>query len=277
MIEVGAGFRFDIAEGIEAEIGKFDVLEFLVDQYLEADAYNRRRAEAIARQVPSVLHGVRLSLGSASLPDAAYLDRVETVRERLSARHYSEHVAFSRMADGELDELIPIPLTEESLENLVRNIEFVQKHLGRPMLIENVPKILAYEESTIPEAEFLNRACAGTGAKLLLDVENAYADEANWGRSAGMFVSSLWSDHVAALHVSGGRWTAGVYIDDHANDMPDPVLDLLDRAWGALGGRMVIVERDGGYETVGALLSEMARVRQRARAFEARGSHVSAA
>jgi uncharacterized protein (UPF0276 family) len=68
---------------------------------------------------------------------------------------------------------------------------------------------------------------------------------------------------VKALHVAGGEWRGKDYVDDHAHDIPDPVLDLLSEAAQLYQASDIIVERDGNYTDVGVLLSEVARVRDR--------------
>jgi uncharacterized protein (UPF0276 family) len=262
-IPVGVGLRLDLIDDIEARLAAFDVVEILVDQYLDATAYERRRVEEICRHVPAVVHGVRLSLGTTEAPDAHYLDRVAAVIDRLGALHYSEHVAFCRAGGMEVDELLPVPLNEASLDTMSRNVEVMRKRIDCPLLLENVPSAFVYGDSTLSYGEFADRLCRRTGSKLLLDLENAYSDEVNWGNSAAAFVGSLAPGSVAAIHLAGGTWHGTEYVDDHSADAPEPVLALVTDALAKSADPMIIVERDRGYDGLATFEREVRRVRDR--------------
>jgi len=276
MPAVGIGFRFDIAEEIEANLPEFDLLEVIVDQYLGATEVERRRIDALAGQIPTVVHGLRLSLGSIDPPDPAYVDRVLQAVDKLGARHYSEHLAFTRAEGLEIDVLLPIPLSEAFLDVVTRNVLSVRKRIACPMLIENVPTAFRYADSTMSEAEFLNRLCDRTGIELLLDVENAYADEENWATNADTFVDSLDIGKVACLHVAGGARRGAEYIDDHAHDVPERVLDLLAVTQAKHNVPTIILERDGGYEGLEALVRDLTRIRSRIAGGQIAGAHAFA-
>lgn len=263
MPSVGIGLRLDIIEDIEARLPCFDVLEVIADHYLDTTVRNRRRIEALAKRVPLVLHGLRLSLGSSEMPEDEYLEAVARVADRLGARFYSEHLAFTHSGGLEVDELLPIPFNEESLEVVSRNISYAQRKIGCPLLIENIPKAFEYTSSSMGEASFMNRVCEITGAKVLLDLENAYADQMNWGRDAAGFSRAIDCGHVMAIHLAGGKLHGHEYVDDHSHDIPRGVLELLDEAIARHRGAVIIVERDGEYENASLLEAEVGRVRSR--------------
>jgi len=276
MPAIGIGFRFDIGEEIETNLPEFDLLEVIVDQYLDATEVERRRIEALTGRIPMVVHGLRLSLGSIEPPDPAYLDRVSQAIERLGARHYSEHLAFTRAEGLEIDVLLPIPLSEAFLDVVTRNVLSVRKRIACPMLIENVPTAFRYADSTMSEAEFLNRLCDRTGIKLLLDIENAYADEENWATNAETLVDSIDVGKVACLHVAGGARRGAEYFDDHAHDVPERVLDLLAVTLVKHDVPTIILERDGGYEGLEALVRDLMRIRSRIVGDQIVGAHAFA-
>ncbi len=259
---VGVAFRFDIAADIEAHLERFDVIEFMVDHYLRAGSYGRHRAEAIAARTPSVAHGIRMSLGTPELPDSAYVDSVGLALDRLGAVYLSEHLAFTRAGNIEVDQLISVPLNEETLETVIENVRFVQSRIGCPLLIENVPSTLHYTDSIWSECEFLNALHRETGIQVLLDIENAYANEVNgWGEARGL-IDGLAPGTVRSLRLAGGEWRNGIYVDTHAQDIPQRVLELMVVAWGRHCPREVIIERDGNYKGVSTLMSEVDRIRQ---------------
>ncbi len=114
-----------------------------------------RQLEAIRRDYPIALHSVGLSLGSADGIDAAHLERVRQVAERVAPGLVSDHLSWSASEGTYLGDLLPLPLTEEALHIVCRSVERFQDHLKCRVLVENPSSYLRYRHSTIPEWEFL--------------------------------------------------------------------------------------------------------------------------
>jgi uncharacterized protein (UPF0276 family) len=83
----------------------------------------------------------------------------------------SEHLAWGAVDHDFLADLLPLPLTEESLAVVCRNVDIVQTTLGRRILMENPSTYLQFRHSTIPEPEFLAAMVARTGCGLICDVK----------------------------------------------------------------------------------------------------------
>jgi hypothetical protein len=75
---------------------------------------------------PISLHGVGLSLGSAEGLDPAHLERIRTVAERVEPGLMSEHIAWSVVGGTYLADLLPLPMTEESLAVVCSHVDQVQ-------------------------------------------------------------------------------------------------------------------------------------------------------
>jgi len=118
--------------------------------------------DAIRRDYPVSLHGTGLSLGSAEGLDPAHLARVRELVERAGPGLVSEHLSFSVAAGNYLADLLPLPLTEEALEIVCRNVAQVQDHLNRRILVENPSTYLQFRHSTIPDWEFLAQVAKRT-------------------------------------------------------------------------------------------------------------------
>ncbi len=87
--------------------------------------------EAVRRDWPVTLHGVGLSLGSAEGLDAGHLARLAALAARIEPGLISEHVAWSVAGGTYLADLLPLPMTEEALDVVCRNVETMQSALGR--------------------------------------------------------------------------------------------------------------------------------------------------
>src|SRR5439155_3034665 len=111
--------------------------------------------EAIRRDYPIALHGVALSLGAAEGIDERHLRRLGQLADRIDAGLVSEHLAWTASGGVHFPDLLPLPLNEESLAIVCRNIDHSQQFLGRQLLLENPSSYLRFRHSTITEWEFM--------------------------------------------------------------------------------------------------------------------------
>ena len=166
--------------------------------FLEVHAENhmgggRRSAvlECARAHYPISIHGVGLSLGSVEPVDGVHLDWFAELVRAVDPILVSEHVAWCRQGGVYLNDLLPLPYTEEALDVLVRNIDRVQGRLKQPILMENPSTYLAFTHSTISEGAFLAEMARRSGCGLLLDVNNLYVNERNHGVPARAAMAAL--------------------------------------------------------------------------------------
>ena len=93
--------------------------------------------ERLRRDGALSLHGVGLSLGSADGPDRTHLARLADLVERLEPALVSEHLSWSIVDGVFLNDLLPLPYTQEALDLTADHIHEVQDWLRRPVLSEN--------------------------------------------------------------------------------------------------------------------------------------------
>ena len=209
------------------------------------------------------VHGVGLSLGSATGIDPAHLARLKAVCDRFQPKLVSEHLAWC-IADGVyLNDLLPVPHDEEALRILARNIDLAQSTLGRQILIENLSTYVGFAKSTMNEAEFLAELVRRTGCGLLLDVNNVYVSAHNAGFDADAWIASLPGEAIGEIHVAGHSRNetpdGPVLIDDHGSLVAPDVWGLYARAINRFGRRPTLVEWDFGIPTLDVLLGEAMR------------------
>ena len=217
----------------------------------------------LRRDYPVSLHGVGLSLGSAGDLDARHLDQLAALVERIEPALVSEHVSWS-VADGRyLNDLLPLPYTEEALGVLVDHIDDVQTRLGREIAIENPSTYLQLDGAEMDEATFVAEAVRGSGCRLLLDVNNVYVSARNHGFDAHAYLDAMPAERVAEIHLAGHtlKSIGGVElrIDDHASPVPDAVWELYRRTIGRIGPRPTLIEWDAEIPALDTLLAEAAK------------------
>jgi uncharacterized protein (UPF0276 family) len=166
--------------------------------------------EAVRTDYPVSLHSVGLSLGSAQGVDGRHLARVVTLAERLDPGLMSEHLAWGAVDHDFLADLLPLPLTEESLDVVCHNVDTVQTALRRRILMENPSTYLQFKHSTIPEPEFLAALAARTGCGLICDVNNIFVSATNHGWDAAQYLRSLPAEAIGEFHLGGHSAAAAV-------------------------------------------------------------------
>ena len=219
--------------------------------------------DAIRRDFPISLHGVGLSLGSAEGLDAAHIERIRKVAERIEPGLMSEHIAWSMVDGTYLADLLPLPMTEEALAVVCRHVDQVQSALKRRILVENPSTYLRFAHSTIPEWEFMAAVAARTGCGILCDVNNIYVSAHNHGWDAAAYLAALPGVAVGEIHLAGHSVRAladgsTVRIDDHASRVIADVWALYRIALARFGSVPTLIEWDNDIPSLYVLLGEAA-------------------
>src|SRR5450432_1883105 len=167
-VHAGIGLRFPHHRIVAETRPDIAWLEVHTENYMGGGT-PLRYLDAIRRDYPISLHGVGLSLGSAEGLDTAHLERIRVVAERVEPGHMSEHIAWSVVGGTYLADLLPLPMTDESLAVVCRHVDQVQSRMRRRILVENPSTYLRFRHSTIPEWEFMAAVAARTGCGILCD------------------------------------------------------------------------------------------------------------
>jgi hypothetical protein len=111
--------------------------------------------------------------------------------------------------DAYLNDLLPLPYTEESLDIVVANVAKAQAAMGRRLLVENPASYLRYRHSTISESDFLAELVRRSGCGLLCDVNNIFVTCSNLGLNAESYLEALPAAAVGEIHIAGHSRHAG--------------------------------------------------------------------
>ncbi len=219
--------------------------------------------EAVRVDYPVSLHSVGLSLGSAQGVDARHLARIVDLAARIDPGLMSEHLAWGAVDHEFLADLLPLPLTEESLDVVCRNVDLVQAALRRRILMENPSTYLQFQHSTIPEAEFLSALAMRTGCGLICDVNNIVVSATNHGWDAERYLRALPADAIGEFHLGGhseaGGDAAPLLLDTHDRAVAQAVWSLFETALSVIGPRPTLIEWDAAIPALPVLLSEAAQ------------------
>ena len=221
----------------------------------------------IRAHYPISLHGVGLSLGSASGVETQHLQRLKDLIHRVDPFLVSEHLSWSMVGDVYLPDLLPIPYNDEALQIFVDNISKTQEFLGREILIENPSSYLEYKASVLEEVEFLEALTKKSGAKLLLDVNNIFVSCENHGWDAARYINSIPVGLVKEIHLAGHSIKEivdgqNVRIDTHDDIVCDEVWVLYAQAIARFGKIATLLEWDAKLPTLDFLIAEANKAKQ---------------
>ncbi len=224
-------------------------LEIHAENYMGDGGRPLAQLRHLSEKFPISVHGVGLSIGGEGPLDPDHLARLKHLVGWLNPASFSEHLAWSTHDSHFLNDLLPLPYTDETLERICAHIDQVQETVGRQMLLENPSSYLAFEESTWSEPDFLREIARRTGCGLLLDVNNVFVSATNLDFSPQGYIDAYPLDNLHEIHLGGhdededdhGR---PLLIDSHGREVVDPVWTLLDYVLDRSGPKPVLIEWD---------------------------------
>jgi uncharacterized protein (UPF0276 family) len=263
---VGLGWRGELAAGIFERIDAIDVLEVIAEEWMGKPRREQQALRTLGESAPIVLHGVALGLASSIAVEPARLERMARLVEVARPEAWSEHLAFVRAGGHEIGHLAAPPRTAATVAGALANLERAARVVGTLPTVENIATLVDPPASTLDECAWTRAIVEDSGAPMLLDLHNLYANAVNFGHDPAAMLEAMPLERVRMVHLSGGRWIErnGMrrLLDDHVHDPPDPVYALLERlAARAPKPLTVIVERDGSFPSIDVLVGQLARAR----------------
>jgi uncharacterized protein len=276
VVGAGLGLRLPHLTDVLATRPAVPFFEIHPESFL-ANPHALELLHQVAEHYPISVHTVGVSVGSVHGVDRAHLARVKTLVDRLRPVLLSGHVAWSTHEGEYLNDLLPLPYTEQSLSVLADHIHLVQDVFSRPFLLENPSSYVGFRESTMTEPAFLTELVARTDCLLLCDVSNIHLSAHNMGFDADAYLRELPWSAIAELHLGGFQVedddaTPGstVIVDTHGATVDDASWALYERAVTLFGPKPTLIERDNDIPGLDNLCREAQRARVHAQAGVAR-------
>lgn len=262
----GISLKPSYYEQILRELPDVGFFEIHAENYLSAGGPARYYLERIREHYPLTVHGVGLSLGGEEPLDLDHLERVAQLVERVEPAVFSEHLAWSTHQQTFLNDLLPVPYTEARLALLCAHVDQVQSRLNRTILIENPSTYFEFNSSAMGETEFISELVKRTGCGLLLDVNNVEVSCFNHQRSAPEYLSRFPMHAVRQIHLAGYTFDDSTQpylkIDSHDQAVAHEVWQLYQHSLELMGDCPTLIERDGNFPELTALLQEAEQANQ---------------
>ncbi|MEK6550092.1 MAG: DUF692 domain-containing protein [Pseudomonadota bacterium] len=233
------------------------------ENYFELDSIPFHYLERARTHYPVSLHGVGLSLGSTDPLNLDHLQQLKAFIGRIEPGLVSEHLCWCSVSGRYLNDLLPLPYTEEALHHVASRIREAQDFIGRRLLIENLSSYVQYRHSTIPEWEFLAALVKLADCDILLDVNNIYVSSRNHNYDPHAYLAAMPRERVREIHLAGHsvrEFPEGAFlIDTHNAPVCEDVWALYRETIGRLGARPTLIEWDSELPALSVLVDEADR------------------
>jgi uncharacterized protein (UPF0276 family) len=261
----GVGLRLPHLAEVAAGAPTSAWLEVHPENFL-ANPHARELLLNVAARHALSLHSVGLSVGSTAGVDREHLKRIRRLADEVEPILVSGHLAWSTHRGVYLNDLLPLPYSEETLRVVAAHVHEVQDALRRPYVVENPASYVGFAASTLTETDFLAELVTRTGCQLLCDVSNAFLSAANMGYDAYAYIDAFPAHAVAEIHLGGftredDEATPGgeILIDTHAGAIAEPAWDLYAYALRRFGARPTLIEWDNDLPSFAQLLAQADR------------------
>ncbi len=262
----GLGFKPEHFTAIREARPAVGFFEVHAENYMGAGGPPHRQLAALRQDYALSLHGVGLSIGGPDRPDPAHLRRLRDLITRYEPASFSEHLAWSGHGGDYLNDLLPLPYTDETLQLVCDHVDEVQTALGCRILLENPSTYVLFTQSTMTETEFLAQITRRTGCGLLLDVNNVFVSCTNHRSDPDAWLAAIPMEAVGEVHLGGHAQedlpSGPLLIDDHGSPVADPVWALYEAVIAKAGALPTLIEWDNDVPAFPVLLAEADRAAQ---------------
>jgi len=259
--KAGVGYKPQHLDDILNEPSAVSWLEIHAENYMGDGGRPIAQLKRLAEIYPISCHGVGLSIGAEGPLDLDHLNRLKKLENWLKPALFSEHLAWSTHDGLFLNDLLPAPYVQKTVDTVVDHINQVQDVVGRRMLLENPSTYVQFTETDRSEVDFLREVTKRTGCGLLLDVNNVFVSATNHGYSAESYIDDFPLELVGEIHLGGHEVDADDYgadllIDSHSRAVVDPVWALYEYTLKKSGPLPTLIEWDNDIPEWAVLANE---------------------
>lgn len=262
---VGVGLRpvhyGDVLERARDGRLAIDWVEATSENYMIPGGRPLRMLSEVRAELPLVLHGVSMNLGSTDPLDANYLKDLAQLAKRFEPSWISDHLCWTGVGGHNLHDLLPLPYTDEAVRHVAARIRRVQDWLGRRIAVENVSSYVNFTASAMTEWEFLARVADEADCGILFDVNNVFVSAHNHGFDAAEYVDAIDPARIFQIHLAGPSEQGPLLIDTHDHPVRDEVWALYARLLDRTGPVSTLIEWDEDIPSFDRLCEEAARAR----------------
>ena len=266
---IGIGLRHQHLQEFASSKPEIGFVEVHSENYMSRGGIDYKLLLDISKHYPVSLHGVGMSIGSCEELSKEHLSSLKHLIYEIKPIFVSEHLSWSSHDGIYMPELITFPFNTQTLDNCCRKLDYLQEYLDCEIMIENPSSYFLYSKdiTNYSEAEFLNKLCKKTGAKILLDVNNIYVSSSNNGTCPKEYIDAVEERFVKEIHLAGhssrktnsttgAKTKNSLLIDSHDNHVSTEVWELYEYLIEKTGPVHSLLEWDMDLPTLDALIAE---------------------
>lgn len=246
----------------DEDLGRVDWFEIISENFMAVGGMPLRNLMAVRECRPMAMHGVSLSIGAPDPLDDDYLKNLKSLADLIDPAVVSDHLCWTGAHGVNLHDLLPLPLTEETLNHVAARVGRVQDALGRRIALENASTYVTFTSDTMDEWDFLAELTRRADCDLLLDINNVYVSAFNHGFDAADYLAGLPKDRVRQIHLAGHEHNGDHIVDTHDAPVAEPVWDLYRAAVARFGAVPTMIERDANIPPFADLVEELGAARR---------------
>lgn len=264
--QAGIGLRQPHYEQVLQEKPDIAWLEVHSENFFYLDSVPAQQLLKIRQDYPISMHGIGLSLGSSSCDgttNCTFLKHLEQLKNATDCYEpvlISEHLSWNAIGGQYVNDLLPLPYTQESLLNFCENVKKTQDFLGRQILIENPSTYLSFAQADMPEWVFYAQLPSLTGCGLLFDVNNVVVNAHNHQFVPDEYLAAVSTKDVLEIHLAGATINQyegrQIMIDDHGSAVSSQVWDFFAKVLKTFGNKPSLIERDNHIPPLSELVAE---------------------
>lgn len=182
-------------------------------------------------EIPVLLHSVSAPVGGTVPPPQDQVELLARLVAEFGCPWISEHLSILRIPDAEgpvsTGVLLAPPQTTSAVDVAAKNIAYLRQSVGVPVAFETGVNYLKPRAGEIPDGLFFQAVAEAADCGILLDLHNLWCNEQNGRQAVRDVIAALPIERIWEIHVAGGYWRNGHYLDAHSGPATDPILDLL--------------------------------------------------
>lgn len=258
---IGIGLRAPHYQNVLSSLPDIGFLEIHSENYFNPHSKNYFYLQQIAESYALSFHGIGLSLGSSEPISKAHLNNLKQLVDRFQPALVSDHLSWCSLQGNFFNDLLPIPYTEEALSCFINNVNQVQDHLQRQILVENPSSYLEYKNSDMCEAQFINEIAKQSGCGILLDLNNVYVSASNHQFSIAQYLDVIDPQAVQEIHLAGYSQKEingnSILIDTHSTFVSQDVWDIYRHYISSTNSAAItLIEWDSDIPPLATLIGE---------------------
>ncbi len=258
----GLGLRSKHYDYILENKPAIDWFEIITENYIDNHKGYWEFLHDLRENYPIVMHGVSLSIGSTDELDLKYLAKVKRLAEYINAPWVSDHLCYTGIGGVNTHDLLPVPYTKECLNHIILRIKKVQDFLGRNIVLENPSSYVEFNESEMPEWEFMAEIAVKADCGILLDINNVYVSSFNHDFDAKKYIDHMPAKNIVQCHLAGHKNKGNIIIDTHSDHVIDEVWQLYKYAIATKGKISTMVEWDENIPDFPVLMGEVQKAKE---------------